>query len=195
MVVLSVYRGRPRQPSRWLAQRCNSALDILYLPSHAAAALCISAAAGCAYPIDAEAASATDCSRRRHFIADRSPSHVSTYRRLHADGFSVLRTASRVAAVAFDEPRHGATPRPIRFAALHAFRSSRDVSSSSRDTVLPPRFQGRRGAPLAMNASTKASNQAMERTADRRMTRLKEKLGIMKQAERALVRRRSSCSR
>jgi hypothetical protein len=42
---------------------------------------------------------------------------------------------------------------------------------------------------------TNASNHAMERTADRRMTRLKEELEIMKQAKRALVRRRSSCSR
>jgi hypothetical protein len=35
----------------------------------------------------------------------------------------------------------------------------------------------------------------MEGTADRRMTRLKEELRIMKDATRALVRRRSSCSR
>ncbi len=39
------------------------------------------------------------------------------------------------------------------------------------------------------------SNHAMERTADRCMTRLKEELRIMKQATRALVRRRSSYSR
>jgi hypothetical protein len=43
--------------------------------------------------------------------------------------------------------------------------------------------------------ATRTSNHAMERTADRCMTRLKEELRIMKQAIRALVRRRSSYSR
>jgi hypothetical protein len=58
-----------------------------------------------------------------------------------------------------------------------------------------------RGLALAPGLDSEASchmnrpNHAMERTSERRMTRLKEKLRIMKQTERALVRRRSSCSR
>jgi hypothetical protein len=51
------------------------------------------------------------------------------------------------------------------------------------------------GVRIGIFAPTNHLTPAMERTPDRRMTRLKEELRIMKQAMLALVRRRSSCSR
>jgi hypothetical protein len=48
---------------------------------------------------------------------------------------------------------------------------------------------------LMLRPNPMQSNHAMERTPDRRMTRLKEELRIMKYPTHAPVRRRSSCSR
>jgi hypothetical protein len=73
-----------------------------------------------------------------------------------------------------------------------------DGSSMRLSGAAPPTHVGgllRHRMSHSTGSQAMIPNHAMERTAGRRMTRMKEELRIMKQATRALVRRRSSCSR